>query len=65
MKTILKHFCLCVFLTSIAFACNSPDPAELQQLRDEVAHLEEKLGPPPASLAQYYPPKAQQPVYPS
>ncbi len=48
---------------ALAAACAPDQGAEVQQLRDRVAELEAMVGPPPASLDQFYPPHAEGPVY--
>ncbi|UCF39674.1 MAG: hypothetical protein JSW43_07955 [Gemmatimonadota bacterium] len=48
---------------ALAAACAPDQSAEVQQLRDRVAELEAMVGPPPASLDQFYPPQAEGPVY--
>jgi cytochrome c556 len=47
----------------LSAACTTDQSAEVQQLRGRVAELEAMVGPPPASLDQYYPPEAEGPVY--
>ena len=48
---------------AVSAACAPDQRAEVQQLRDRVAELEAMVGPPPASLDQFYPPQAEGPVY--
>ena len=46
----------------VASACSPDQSEELAQLRARVAELEAMVGPPPASLDQFYPPEAEGPV---
>jgi cytochrome c556 len=50
-------------ILALVAGCAPDQSAEVQQLRDRVAELEAMVGPPPASLDQFYPPQAEGPVY--
>ena len=52
-----------LFLVLLTAAGCSSNQAELAKLKADNQQLKEIAGPPPSSLDQYFPPKAQSPVY--
>lgn len=54
---------LILSIVFVAAGCATQPSADVEALQKEIAALRAHAGPPPASLARFYPPEAEAPVY--
>ena len=63
MKNSTIHRLLCLMIFGVLLGCNSSNQSEIDGLNQQVAKLDHLFGPLPASLDNFYPPRAEAPVY--